>query len=410
MEINYSAEQYDFFFGDSVAKYNIMTKGRRVGFTHGASYAVIQSLIKQDTRALWIDTIYSNIDRYFERYFLPVLKDADHSQWEWRKQSKELMIGSSICDFRSADRAENIEGFGYHKIFLNEAGIILKGERGRYIWFNAVLPMTMDYSDCQVFIGGTPKGKRDKTGEFTTYYNLYSKCETNKNYRHINIPTDKNPFIDADAVQEVKQELPEGAVRDQEFYGKFVESGQSIIDRSSIHISSIPLEGQKVRSWDLAVTIKTSSDFSAGALCCMSGNRMQIQDMKKVKLLWPELKELILTTAEYDGTEIPIIVENAGQQNALIEDLRDHPRARKFTIHDIKPKGDKLARLMPWASRLRSGRVDVLEGDWNSDFINEICALTPDDTHAHDDQADAVSQAYGAFSDGLLSSGVLFSL
>ena len=40
-----------------------------------------------------------------------------------------------VSDFRSVDRPENIEGFGYDKAFLNEAGIILRDE---YLWYNAI--------------------------------------------------------------------------------------------------------------------------------------------------------------------------------------------------------------------------------------------------------------------------------
>ena len=61
-------------------------------------------------------------------------------------------------DFRSADKPENIEGFGYALIILNEAGIILKNRR---LWEETIRPMAMDYK-AKVIIGGTPKGKRVK--------------------------------------------------------------------------------------------------------------------------------------------------------------------------------------------------------------------------------------------------------
>ena len=53
-----------------------------------------------------------------------------------------LKIGNSSLDFRSADKPENIEGFGYALIILNEAGIILKNRR---LWEETIRPMAMDY-------------------------------------------------------------------------------------------------------------------------------------------------------------------------------------------------------------------------------------------------------------------------
>ena len=76
--------------------------------------------------------------------------------WNWRKQQKILEINGAYIDFRSIDNPENLEGMGYDKGFLNEAGIILKNE---YLWNNAIKPMFWDFPNVKVVIGGTPKGK-----------------------------------------------------------------------------------------------------------------------------------------------------------------------------------------------------------------------------------------------------------
>lgn len=375
-----------------------MTKGRRVGFTHGAANFAIEKALDDNLRILWVDVTQGNLLRYYDRYFLPTLKKLPYKMWSFNKQQYELKIGNTIIDMRSAEKFENIEGFGYHVIIINEAGIILKGERGRYIWQNAILPMTMDYDDCIVYLGGTPKGIVGKDGLPTTYYNLYQKSQAgHKNYSHVNIPTDRNPFISKTSVEEVREELPEGAVRDQEFNGKFVKSGSGVIKAAWFHITDLPLEGEKVRSWDLAATIKKSSDYYAGGLHCFDGEKMQIQDMKRGKLLWPDLKKLIMDTAEFDGTSTPILLENAGQQNIAISDLMEEPRMRNYTILSESPEGDKLARAMVWVSRLQNGIVTMLRGHWNTDYITECESFTVDDTHAHDDQIDTTSQAWKHF-------------
>lgn len=394
-----SSKQRELFDGLKT-KYRICTKGRRVGYTHGAAIHLIRQAITQAHKILWVDTVYSNIDRYFERYFLPVLKQLPREEWEYRRQSKELLICDSIVDFRSADRAENIEGFGYTLMYINEAGIILKGERGRYLWQNAILPMTIDYGNCVVYIGGTPKGKIGKDGLETTYYQLYQKAlQGHHNFGHVNIPTDQNPFIDAAAVEEVKEELPDGPVRDQEFYGKFVDSSQGIIKQEWLHVVDLPMIDaiQTVRSWDIASTVKEASDYSAGDLIKYNGDMLQIEDVKRVKYLYPELKELIIATAESDGVDVPVLVELAGQQNIVLQDLLNEPRLRMHTVLGVKVERDKVTRAMPWITRLQAGKVKILRAAWNQDFIAELLAFTADDSHSHDDQLDPISQAWKHF-------------
>src|SRR3989304_753994 len=100
-------------------------------------------------KGLWVDVVNSNIDKYIERYFIPHLNKLPRTMWEWRKQAKMITIQDAYIDFRSADTPETMEGFGYDKAFLNEAGIILKNE---YLWNNAIMPMFWDYPQAKVVI------------------------------------------------------------------------------------------------------------------------------------------------------------------------------------------------------------------------------------------------------------------
>ena len=64
---------------------------------------------------------------------------------------------------------------------MNEAGIILRGQKGRNLWFNTIYPMVMDYAS-KVFFVGTPKGKKKRKGEQsetgnTLFYELSLKSK-----------------------------------------------------------------------------------------------------------------------------------------------------------------------------------------------------------------------------------------
>lgn len=224
LDCTYTEAQDEVFFGE-LAKYNIVTKGRRLGFTRGAAQACIEYALDGVPYILWGDTINGNIDRYYERYFLPLLKQLPKAHWHWNQQKRELSINETRIDFRSADRPENWEGFGYKVIILNEAGIILSDS---YLYVNAILPMMLDYPDSKLIAGGVPKGKFNKDGSENIFYTLYKRAKTNEkgNYKLFEFTSFDNPFLTEEDINQLIEEVIaiEGIdAVDQEVYGKFIE-------------------------------------------------------------------------------------------------------------------------------------------------------------------------------------------
>jgi len=223
-DISYLDYQIPFFFDwKPGVKYKVCRKGRRAGITRGAAHAFIEDLLDGNGPLLWGETTHGNIERYFERYFLPVLT-SNKIKHRFDKQSKKLLIGSSYCDFRSEDNPENWEGFGYRKIFLNEAGIILKNKS---LYINSVLPMLLDYPDSKLIAAGVPKGKTLKEGGEHPFYTLYKRAtEGNAQYESISLTSYDNPLLSSDDIKALELEIelfsPE-QVR-QEIYGEFIES------------------------------------------------------------------------------------------------------------------------------------------------------------------------------------------
>lgn len=220
LNISYTKPQIEIYFENTTAKYLIVPKGRRFGTTKGAANAFIEYSIDNITPLLWVDTINGNIDRYFDRYFYPVLKQIPKTKWNFNRQKRELKIYNSIIDFRSADSPESIEGFGYKKIFLNEAGIILKND---YLYSNAILPMLLDYSDSQLIASGVPKGKYLKSGLKHKFYELYERCINGEDgYKLLHYTSFDNPLIKKEDIDNLTSSMTPTEVL-QEIYGEFVE-------------------------------------------------------------------------------------------------------------------------------------------------------------------------------------------
>lgn len=219
IDLTFTEQQIEFL--SSKAKFVIVTKGRRFGATKGmANMAIIWLL--QGLKVLWVDTINGNIDRYFERYFVPELK-KNNIHYDYNVQKKLLKIGNGYLDFRSADNPSSIEGFGYDKILLNEAGIILKNE---YLFTNAILPMLMDYSNSQLIATGVPKGKYLKSGNEHPFYMLYNRgINGYDGFEVFEYSSYDNPFLSDTDVQLLEREIKAMSElqAEQEIYGKFVE-------------------------------------------------------------------------------------------------------------------------------------------------------------------------------------------
>jgi hypothetical protein len=219
LEFSYFKPQYDIFF-DSPAKFLIVPKGRRFGFTRGGANAYIEYMVDGISPLLWVDTINGNIERYYDRYFLPVLKQIPQKDWSFNRQKKELRIRDSILDMRSADAPESIEGFGYKKILLNEAGIILKDS---YLYSNAILPMLLDYPDSQLIAAGVPKGKYTKDGEKHKFYELYEAClEGKEGYQLRRYTSYDNPLLQRRDIDNLILSMTDQEYR-QEIMGEFVD-------------------------------------------------------------------------------------------------------------------------------------------------------------------------------------------
>lgn len=116
-------------FDDKNPRFITVAKGRRLGFTRGSAKYVIENLL-MGLNVLWVDTVQSNLQNYFELYFMPELKKLPKEFYSWSVQDKKLILNNAVLHMRSAERPENIEGFGYDLVILNEAGIILKGSKG----------------------------------------------------------------------------------------------------------------------------------------------------------------------------------------------------------------------------------------------------------------------------------------
>jgi predicted phage terminase large subunit-like protein len=104
---------------------------------------------------------------------------------------------------------------------------------------------------------------------------------------------------------------------------------------------------------------------------------------------YPEQRRAILGLIRIEP-DTEHFIEQSANGNAVIQDLSREPSIRNRSFKGVAVKESKIARAFTWNALAEAGRVYLVRGAWNKDFIEEACSF-PNGTH--DDQIDAVSIA-----------------
>lgn len=291
LHVEYHEAQERMFHGPQVSRFNVYPKGRRFGATTGAGFAVVEWLLAGH-RVLWGDTVYGNIERYFTRIIRPVLY-RNRIPHYWRSQGNELRIGRGTCDFRSADNPATWEGFGYDRIVLNEAGIILKDD---YLYTNAVLPMTADYADAQLFAVGTPKGADG------IFYDLWTKVVAGEpGYAGERFTSYDNPFLDVPSMQEVERAIGPEQSR-QEVYAEFL-SGSSTSLYSADEVMSAARRSRPA-GWE-------GGELQLGVDVAWTGDDVSVIAVRRGNVVLPLLKFAKASPVELAARAVAVARQHA---------------------------------------------------------------------------------------------------
>lgn len=346
------------------AKYTVVAKGRRFGLTKGASNDfIIKALKGEFQKGLWVDTVNSNINRYVERYFIPSLRKLPSNYYNWRKQDKILQILNSYIDFRSVDRPENIEGFGYDKVFLNEAGIILKNE---YLWNNAIRPMLWEYEP-NIVIGGTPKGK----GIFHQLW-LKGQDKSQDLYRSLRFTTFDNPYLSREKIEEEIKSYPE-QVAAQEVYAQFLEDSGSVfrgVDQVLTSTAEKPKEGH---IYVMGVDLAKYEDFTVITVYDRKNNNQVYQDRFN-QIDWNFQKKKIQTVAHHYNNAL-VILDSTGLGDPIADDLsRAGIAIEPFRFTNISKK-EIIEKLIIWIQQKEIKMLPIKETiDEFSGFVYDVTA------------------------------------
>lgn len=156
-------------------------------------------------------------------------------------------------------------------------------------------------------------------------------------------------------------------------------------------VDTAPASLRWFRGYDLAVSTKTSADYTASFRCAIDRKTgdLYIADGFRGKIEFPEQRRYILERIrEERNTEHGIELALHGQ--AFVQELWREQRLSRSAFRGVRVSTDKFTRALAWANRAEAGKVVLVRGPWIGEFLDEVCQFP---NSRHDDQVDAVSLA-----------------
>ncbi len=162
-------------------------------------------------------------------------------------------------------------------------------------------------------------------------------------------------------------------------------------------IEAIPatMPGKTIRAWDLAATREIGTrdpDWTAGVkLTRTNEGRLIVEDVVRLRGSPDEVEATIVATASRDGHSVDIRLPQDPGQAGKAQALYLTRKLTGYRVHSQPVTGDKSTRAAPLASQVNVGNVSIVTAPWNRAFLDELGGFP---SGAHDDQVDAVSDAF----------------
>ena len=153
-----------------------------------------------------------------------------------------------------------------------------------------------------------------------------------------------------------------------------------------------------VRGWDLASTVKKTSDYTVGVMLGFTrGKKTVIGDVKRMRGRPDEVANLIEDTAWSDTRRVRIAIARDPGQAGVAQEAMYIKLLNGFMVEFSPETGAKEIRARPLAVSINAGNCEMIEGPWNASFREELRAFP---FGRHDDMVDAASRAFMVLTSG----------
>lgn len=288
----------------SKARYRIASCGRRFGKTYMAANEIVKHAWENPNHACWwVAPTYQQARIAFDlikRHWPKLAVNINRSEL-----FIEFPNGGRI-DFKSADRPDNLRGFGLHFLVIDEAAFVAEET-----WNDVLRPALADKKGRLVAIG-TPKGKN-------WFYHLWVRGQDSQypDYESWKFPTHMNPYIPKEELEELKRTLPERVYK-QEILAEFLEESGGVFRNVQRCVKRYELPAEPAGSVFLGVDLAKYEDFTVLVAVDTTGKVIYFDRFNQLD--WGVQKSRIVdVTQKYNAR---VIVDSTGVGDPIFEDLR----------------------------------------------------------------------------------------
>ena len=168
-------------------------------------------------------------------------------------------------------------------------------------------------------------------------------------------------------------------------------------------VDNPPDDARAIRYWDLAATAPkdgSDPDWTVGLLMAARDGVFWIADVVRFRGSALEVENRIKQTAERDGRQTPVYIEEeGGSSGKIVIDNYERRVLKGFAVRGIRPAAAKDVRAQPFAAACEAGHVKLVRGRWNAAFLDEVETAFAN-VGAHDDQMDAAAAAHALLAEG----------
>lgn len=201
-------------FSSSSHKFCTVSTGRQYGKSLlGINMMLYWTLNNSNVKGGWIAPVYQQSKKVFDTISLICKKAIVSSN---RAELSIKFVNGSSIKFLSSERWDNIRGYSFQYLVVDEAAYIKKVAMS-----SAILP-TLTVTGKKCLLISTP------TNKSTWFYEYYLKgLKEDDTYISFTGKSLDNPFADKNFILEQKKSLPD-AVFAQEYLGEFSDAGASV--------------------------------------------------------------------------------------------------------------------------------------------------------------------------------------
>jgi predicted phage terminase large subunit-like protein len=303
------------------------------------------------------------------------------------------MPGGGWLQFKTAEEVDSLRGESIDFVVIDEAAHV---PHLQTLWELCLRSCLLDRKGHAWFMS-TPHGHN-------RFHDLFQRGRNgDPGWASFQFASTANPYLDAQELEDITKDMP-ALVRRQEIDDEFVQLSGAMFRRDDVKVLEAEPAGVRwSRACDLAFSVKTASDYTVGArVGMMADGAIVVAHMVRGRWKWPEAVRMVATTAKMDGPAVSQGVEVVGAQVGALQTLLADPLLAGVAFSPLKVHADKMTRSLPVVARYEQGKLAIVRGGWNREFLDEMAAFPEG---KNDDRVDCLSAAMTMLSTSICAFG-----